>query len=100
MLAEYKQNGSATAKRPRTSLGSNHDFDQLLVRWISDNNNRRIGLPGPLIQEKAHKLASELGISDFKASNRWLDTFRKRTNIEYKTVSGERGDVNQTIVNN
>jgi len=100
VLAECKQNGSATSKRQRTSLSINHDFDQLLVRWISDSNNRRIGLSGPLIQEKARKLASELGISDFKASNGWLDKFRKRTNIVYKTFSGERGDVNQTIVDN
>lgn len=100
VMEEYERNGNSNAKRQRTSVNANRNLDDLLVCFITDCNNRRIGLSGPLIQEKARKLATELGIEDFKASNGWLEKFRKRSNIVFKTVSGERGDVDNSIVQN
>lgn len=46
----------------------NHSLDDLLVRWITECNNRIIGLSGTIIQKKARKLATDLGMSDSKAA--------------------------------
>jgi hypothetical protein len=59
--------------------------------------NRRINVTGPLLKEKALKFASDFGISTFKASNGWLESFIN--NIKFGTMSGERGDVDDDCVN-
>ena len=49
---------------------------------------------GNLIKEKALKLAELMHIPDFIASDGWLDNFRKRHGITFKTVQGEAEAVN------
>lgn len=44
------------------------------------------------------KLAEKMNINDFKASNGWLEKFKKRHDIVWKQVSGEANDVNQETV--
>lgn len=61
---------------------------------------RRVNVSGPLLKEKALKFASDLGIDSFKASNGWLESFLKRNNIVFKTMSGERGAVDTNVVQN
>ena len=46
------------------------------------------------LMEKALKLGKLMHISDFIASNGWLDNFKKRHGITFKTVQGEAGAVN------
>ena len=53
---------------------------------------------GPLIQQQAVKFAKDLNNDTFKASNEWLDSFLKRNNIVLGTITGERGDVDTTTV--
>jgi hypothetical protein len=44
------------------------------------------------------KSSRNLGVDQFKASNGWLQSFLKRNNIVFRTMSGESGDVNVSIV--
>jgi hypothetical protein len=39
-------------------------------------------LLGPMAQEYAKKVAQKLGKTEFKASNGWLESFRKRRQID------------------
>ena len=50
---------------------------------------KNIPVSGTLLQEKARKIASELKIESFVASNGWLDRFRKRNNITFNILCGE-----------
>jgi hypothetical protein len=46
-----------------------------------------------MIQERAKEVAEKLGKSEFKVSNRWEESFRKRHQIVFHEVCGESEDV-------
>ena len=48
-----------------------------------------IPVSGRSLQEKATDFAKMLGITDFKASNGWVDGWKARNNVTFKIVSGE-----------
>ena len=54
-------------------------------------NKRERNLPtgGHIIRKKALDFAKELNITDFKASEGWLDRWKNRHNVVFRTVSGE-----------
>ena len=78
----------------------NDDINELTWRWFQDASARRAEISGPMIQEQARVFAESLEITTFKASNGWLDSFFKRHNIVFKTMSGEHGDVDNSVVDN
>lgn len=62
--------------------------------WNRFQNNRRICVIGALLQEQARKFASKLKNDSHMASNGSLESFRKRHNILFRLISGQRGNVN------
>ena len=82
VLADYEQNVPGNTKR-RRHLTGNENINSLCLEWFKDAVNRRINVTGPLLKEKALKFASDFGISTFKASNGWLESFMKMNLILY-----------------
>ena len=61
-------------------------------QWFSRARAQNLPVSGPMIQERALEYAKELGKTDLKASNGWLESFKKRHNIacgESASVSSE-----------
>ncbi|RNA04060.1 tigger transposable element-derived 4 [Brachionus plicatilis] len=77
-----------SSKRMR---GSNYvKIEEALDHWFkSVMAYKNITLNGPLIQAQAIKYATILNHTDFKASNGWLNAFKKRHNITFKTIVGD-----------
>ena len=97
-LADSDNNVNPERKRQKTTINANEQLNTLIIQWLNDANTRKISVSGPLIQQRALKFAADLGLSEFKASNGWLDKFLKRNNIVFKKMSGERGDVDSKCV--
>ncbi|KAJ8890940.1 hypothetical protein PR048_010449 [Dryococelus australis] len=61
--------------------------------------DQKIPVSRPLILAKAEQFASYLGKNDFKTSHGWLDGFKSRKQIVFKSVCGESGDVDVQVAN-
>ena len=66
----------------------NEDVNELVWKWFQKARARNIPVSGPLVQEAAQSFAEKLG-KDFKGSNGWLESFRKRYQIEFRDLQGE-----------
>lgn len=86
-------------RKRRRHITGNEEINELCWKWFQDATKRRICVTGPLLQEQARKFSSQLNNDSFKASNGWLESYRKRHNISFGLMSGERGDVNTDTVN-
>ena len=96
-LDEYEANGPSTKKRNCRKTG-NEEINKLCWAWFQDKVGRGAPANGPLLQEQALQFAEDLGITTFKASNGWLDSFKKRHNITGATIVGESGGVDAGVV--
>lgn len=95
-VKEWEENANKNSKKRRWQPFE--DVNNAVLEWF--NRARAKGLPisGPMVQEKALKFASDLGIPNFNASNGWLDRFRVRHGIVFRAVCGESAEVNQDVV--
>ena len=51
-----------------------------------------------MLQEKALQFAKDLGNTEFRGSNGWLESFHKHNNIAFYVKSGEKADVDIAVV--
>nr|XP_054762028.1 tigger transposable element-derived protein 4-like [Lytechinus pictus] len=77
---------------------SNDELNAIVYEWFKDSTARMFPVSGPLLQEKAKAVAAELQLQDFKATNGWLEAFRRRHNIIFGKMNGESGGVDTTVV--
>ena len=96
ILDDYSRNKNALSKRARSSQSMH--IDEVMHQWYRMARIKNIPVTGPMLQEKARRASEELGDSDFKASNGWLDRFKRRYNIKSKVISGEAGGVSEETV--
>lgn len=61
-----------------------------LYKFFQITNSAILQNTGPILQEKVRKIAHELKVDNFKASQGWLDSFRNRhsSNIRHRLLSG------------
>ena len=85
-------------ERKRQRQCSNVDVDNALFMWFKQARGINATVSGPVMQTKAELIAAELGVVDFKASSGWLDRFKRRHGIVYKSVCGEAASVDETVV--
>ncbi|KAH7955687.1 hypothetical protein HPB52_002885 [Rhipicephalus sanguineus] len=56
-------------------------MEKALVEWLRQARSSGIAVDGAILKEKAETVALRCGIDDFKASNGWLDRFKKRSEL-------------------
>lgn len=101
----------AGAKRKRLRTAKDTDLEAAVLAWFQQVRTQNVAVSGPLLkvtfdlisnltlfQQKAIELAEELGIEDFKASDHWLENFKERHGIKFRTEQGEAAAVNQEVV--
>ena len=86
ILSEYEANAPLYRKRHRTTEFS--DVNEVMYTWFSLARQRNVPVSGPMLQQEARIVAEKLGYHQFKASNGWLESFKKRNNIISEEASG------------
>ena len=76
-----------------TRVGKNKDLDEGVFAWFKTARSNNIPVNGIIIKEKALSLAKFLELTDFRASDRWLDKWKQRHNVIFKAVSEEENAV-------
>lgn len=72
--------------------------DQKCFEWFCRARSQNIPISGPIIKAKAKAFAEQVGYHNFAASDGWLQKFRRRHAIGFKSISGEALSVNQSDV--
>ena len=61
-------------------------------------SRRKLHISGPMQQEKAPQFAKDLGNTEYRASNGWLESFCKHNNVAFYLKSGEKADVDIAVI--
>ncbi|XP_070537736.1 tigger transposable element-derived protein 4-like [Ptychodera flava] len=84
--------------RKRFRFSNVDDVEEALLKWFTSARSQNIPISGPVMQTKAEELSKKLNHLDFKASNGWLERFKSRHGISFKSVCGEAASVDESVV--
>ena len=93
VLEAYEENVANDRKRVKLCVTVNEELNIKVWEWYQKVRARNLPISGPMIQEQALEYAKDFSLHDFKASNGWLESFKKRHNIGLNCLVGESADV-------
>lgn len=88
VMEEWSRSGSASQRKKIRGV-TYDDIDQALFQWFTQHRACGVPISGPLMLEKAREFAVEFGHTNFKASTGFLDSFKARHGITFRTICGE-----------
>lgn len=92
--AEFKND------RKRMRKSKFDEIEEILVRWLKYARSQNVPISAVILKEKAIEIAEELNIKDFSASNGWIERFKERHSLSFKTICGEAAAVDSVSVEN
>ena len=96
-MREIESNEPSSKQRSARETG-NEETNKLIWEWFKDMSRRKLLISGPMLQEKPLQFAKDLGNTEFRGSNGWLESFSKRNNVAFYEKSGEKADVDIPVV--
>ncbi|KAH7976899.1 hypothetical protein HPB52_021476 [Rhipicephalus sanguineus] len=94
-----KRNGATKASIARDLNIPVSSLKTILAKKDSMRQMRqRIAVDGAILKEKTETVALRCSTDDFKASNGWLDRFKKRSGVVYSRCCGESASVSSDTV--
>ncbi|KAK7582247.1 hypothetical protein V9T40_013692 [Parthenolecanium corni] len=64
----------------------NKNLDNVLYQWFKQQQALKIPISSPILQGKANKLATKLGMINFDCSTSWVQRLRARHGIVYGKI--------------
>jgi flagella basal body P-ring formation protein FlgA len=94
IMAEYESNKSSETKSLKKSK-----LDQNLLNFIAECNSLGVPIDTHILREKAIQISKQLNITDFKASNGYIDRFKQRNMVLFQKIQGEATSVPESQCN-
>ncbi|XP_066904092.1 tigger transposable element-derived protein 6-like [Halyomorpha halys] len=96
ILERFENHGNINSKKDfRTEGGL--AIDKAMYDWLCRALSCNAPISGTLIRDKALEVARNLGNTKFKASAGWLDRFKARHGIKFKTLCREEPPVDWSL---
>ena len=78
------------SKCSRLKQGTFANLDDLIfIKWLLTVRSRNVVVSASILKTKAKELEENINIKRFQASDGWLDRWKNRYNVLFKTVIGE-----------
>ncbi len=90
---------SFSQKRLAWVNGNGKVLDERVYEWFANIRCPNILVFGPILQTKALQVVASIGLNDFRASNGWLEAFRKCHCIQFRLLFGESARMDENVVN-
>ena len=91
-IAEQFQSSRKTLNSIRIWESTFENVNSIVFEWFCIARSKNFPILGPILQAKSIEIAKKLEITNFKASNGWLRSFKLRYNISFKKLLGESRD--------
>ena len=88
-ITDQKSNSNA-ARQKTIRKPKNFELEMKLCEWIRIRQEKGYPISGEDIRARGIHLANVLKVDDFKPSNGWIDRFKKRFDIRFKSFQGEK----------
>ncbi|OAF64933.1 hypothetical protein A3Q56_07351, partial [Intoshia linei] len=83
-----------TLKSTKIRAVKQDKVEKSVLTFFNLARSQNIPVSGAILRQKALTYAKKLNITDFNASHGWLTKFRRRNNISFKKICGEKKSVN------
>ena len=77
LTASLKKKGTLSSQKS-TRCGSYDRIDKAFFQWFVGKSSQKVPIDGIILKEKVLEFAKILGIKEFKASDCWLNKWKKR----------------------
>ena len=77
------------SKHRRLKQGAFANLDDLTFKWLLTVRSKNVVVSASILKIKAKELVEKISIKGFQASDGWLDRWKNRNNVSFKTVYGE-----------
>ena len=75
-------------KRKRVKPPTYEELDNATYKWLKSARDRNVPVGANVLKLKALKFAKKIDLGNFHASDGWMDRWKKRFNVSFKTISG------------
>ena len=96
----HSEQGVSDPNYSRKKLTTRHfvKLEQAVLKWYRQQEAVGVAVRGSEIKDAAYRLAVQMKIPDFQASDRWLYRFRQRHGMFQKRVHRESGSAKEDAV--
>lgn len=94
---KFEEGSGLSLKSKKLKSCEFKDLEECVLKWLKQCRDKNVPIGGPILQEKAQQFAVELGYKNFRASNGWLQNFKKRNELIFRKICGESASVDDGV---
>ena len=84
---EAVEENNVSKKRKQVKPATYEKLDNATYKWLKSARDRNVPVGANVLKLKGLEFAKKLDLGNFHASDGWMDRWKKRFNVSFKTVS-------------
>ena len=85
-IFETVKENNVSKKRKRVKPATYEELDNATSKWLKSARDRNVPVGANVLKLKALEFAKKLDLGNFHASDGWMDRWKKRFNVSFKTI--------------